>query len=109
VIAVTSTEAGLAVHRSLHEPADGGAHRYYEVGIEHLAFEVDRRDEVDDAHARCLSGGAKIHFLPRSIATWRGVEPRPGGPFGAGWTVPTFFLYTFACNRVRADSHSILR
>jgi catechol 2,3-dioxygenase-like lactoylglutathione lyase family enzyme len=45
-------------------PADGGAHHYYEVGIEHLAFEVERRSEVDDAHARCLSSGAKIHFPP---------------------------------------------
>jgi catechol 2,3-dioxygenase-like lactoylglutathione lyase family enzyme len=33
-------------------------------GIDHLAFEVDGRDEVDDAHARCLSGGARIHFPP---------------------------------------------
>jgi catechol 2,3-dioxygenase-like lactoylglutathione lyase family enzyme len=45
-------------------PADGGAHHYYEVGIEHLAFEVERRDEVDEAHARCLSRGARIHFPP---------------------------------------------
>jgi catechol 2,3-dioxygenase-like lactoylglutathione lyase family enzyme len=45
-------------------PADGGAHRYYEVGIEHLAFKVERRDEVDDAYARCVSAGAKIHFPP---------------------------------------------
>jgi catechol 2,3-dioxygenase-like lactoylglutathione lyase family enzyme len=45
-------------------PADGGAHRYYEVGIEHVAFEVDRRDEVDDAYARCRANGAKIHFPP---------------------------------------------
>jgi glyoxylase I family protein len=45
-------------------PADGGTHRYYEVGIEHLAFEVDRRDEVDAAHARCLSSGWRIHFAP---------------------------------------------
>jgi catechol 2,3-dioxygenase-like lactoylglutathione lyase family enzyme len=45
-------------------PADGGAHHYYEVGIEHLAFEVDRRDEVDDAHARCLSSGGRVHFPP---------------------------------------------
>jgi len=47
-------------------PADGGggAHRYYGVGIEHLAFEVDRPDEVDDAHARCVSRGARIHFPP---------------------------------------------
>jgi catechol 2,3-dioxygenase-like lactoylglutathione lyase family enzyme len=45
-------------------PADGGAHHYYEVGIEHLAFEVERRDEVDEAHARCLSRAARIHFPP---------------------------------------------
>jgi glyoxylase I family protein len=45
-------------------PADGGAHRYYEVGIEHLAFEVDRREEVDEAHARCVASGANIHFPP---------------------------------------------
>jgi catechol 2,3-dioxygenase-like lactoylglutathione lyase family enzyme len=45
-------------------PADGGAHRYYEVGIEHLAFEVDSRDEVEEAYARCVSRGAKVHFPP---------------------------------------------
>ena len=45
-------------------PADGGAHRYYEVGIEHLAFEVDRRDEVDAAHQRCLERGVNVHFPP---------------------------------------------
>ncbi len=33
-------------------PADGGTHRYYGVGLEHLAFEVDTREEVD-AHQRC--------------------------------------------------------
>src|SRR5215211_6413998 len=31
-------------------PADGGTHRYYGVGLEHLAFEVDTMDEVDAAH-----------------------------------------------------------
>ncbi|HSD22711.1 MAG TPA: VOC family protein [Solirubrobacterales bacterium] len=45
-------------------PADGGAHHYYDVGVEHLAFEVDRRDEVDDAHTRALASGAKVHFPP---------------------------------------------
>src|SRR3954464_13039005 len=45
-------------------PADGGAHRYYEVGIEHLAFEVDTREEVDAAHGRCLERGANVHFPP---------------------------------------------
>jgi glyoxylase I family protein len=45
-------------------PADGGEHRYYEVGLEHLAFRVDRRDEVDDAHRRCVEMGAKVHFPP---------------------------------------------
>jgi catechol 2,3-dioxygenase-like lactoylglutathione lyase family enzyme len=45
-------------------PADGGAHHYYEIGIEHLAFRVGRPDEVEEAHARCLSKGAKVHFPP---------------------------------------------
>jgi catechol 2,3-dioxygenase-like lactoylglutathione lyase family enzyme len=29
-----------------------------------FAFEVDRREEVDEAHARCLASGAKVHFPP---------------------------------------------
>jgi glyoxylase I family protein len=45
-------------------PADGGTHRYYDVGIEHLAFEVDSRDEVDAAHQRCLAAGERVHFAP---------------------------------------------
>lgn len=45
-------------------PADGGEHRYYEVGIEHLAFEVDRREEVEDAHRRCVAIDANIHYPP---------------------------------------------
>lgn len=44
--------------------ADGGEHRYYEVGLEHLAFSVDSRDEVDQVHQRCLEAGARIHFPP---------------------------------------------
>ncbi len=54
-------------------PADGGTHRYYEVGIEHLAFEVDERDEVDQAYRRCLSAGANIHFPARRGSRRRGV------------------------------------
>jgi hypothetical protein len=34
------------------------------VGIEHLAFEVDERDEVEAAYSRCLAGEANIHFPP---------------------------------------------
>lgn len=45
-------------------PADGGAHQYYGVGVEHIAFEVESKDEVEDAHARATSSGAKIHFPP---------------------------------------------
>ena len=45
-------------------PADGGEHRYYEVGLEHLAFRVDRRDEVDEAYRRCLEMDAKVHHPP---------------------------------------------
>ncbi len=44
--------------------ADGGEHRYFEVGIEHFAFTVDSRSEVDDAHQRCQDMGARIHCPP---------------------------------------------
>ena len=44
--------------------ADGGAHQYYGVGVEHIAFEADTRAEVEDAHARATSSGAKIHYPP---------------------------------------------
>ena len=45
-------------------PADGGEHRYYDVGVEHLAFVVDARDEVDETYARCLELGVSVHFPP---------------------------------------------
>lgn len=45
-------------------PADGGEHSYYDVGVEHIAFEVDTREEVDEAHERCLEMGAKVHHPP---------------------------------------------
>ena len=44
--------------------ADGGEHHYYGVGIEHLAFYVHTREEVDAAYQRCLDIGARIHFPP---------------------------------------------
>ncbi len=45
-------------------PADGGEHRYYDVGLEHIAFQVDTREEVEAAHRRCVEMGARIHFPP---------------------------------------------
>ena len=45
--------------------ADGGEHRYYEVGMEHLAVFVESRDEVDRTYDRCLELGAEIHFPPQ--------------------------------------------
>lgn len=45
-------------------PADGGEHRYYDVGIEHIAFRVDTRAEVDAAFERCGAAGARIHYPP---------------------------------------------
>jgi catechol 2,3-dioxygenase-like lactoylglutathione lyase family enzyme len=45
-------------------PADGGRHSYYRVGLEHLAFEVDRREQVDEAHERAVALGAEVHFPP---------------------------------------------
>ena len=50
---------GLGLRR-----ADGGTHTYYGVGIEHVAFEVESREEVDAAHERCVARGARIHFPP---------------------------------------------
>jgi catechol 2,3-dioxygenase-like lactoylglutathione lyase family enzyme len=45
-------------------PADGGEHTYYDMGIEHLAFEVERCEEVDEVFERCLQLGARIHHPP---------------------------------------------
>ena len=45
-------------------PADGGEHRYYEIGLEHLAFEVDGPEEVDAAYQRCIAMGARVHHPP---------------------------------------------
>jgi glyoxylase I family protein len=42
--------------------ADGGAHQYYGVGVEHIAFRVETRQQVEEAYARAVSAGAKIHF-----------------------------------------------
>jgi len=44
--------------------ADGGEHSHYDVGIEHVAFEVERREEVDAALERCSEIGARIHYPP---------------------------------------------
>jgi catechol 2,3-dioxygenase-like lactoylglutathione lyase family enzyme len=54
-----ATRCGLGIR-----PADGGEYQYYGVGIEHLAFEVDERGEVDAAHARCVERGDNVHFPP---------------------------------------------
>lgn len=45
-------------------PADGGEHRYYDVGIEHVAFEVETSEEVDVAYERSAALGASVHFPP---------------------------------------------
>lgn len=47
-------------------PADGGEYRYYDVGIEHLAVFVDRREEVDETYRRCVEMGANIHHPPEA-------------------------------------------
>lgn len=44
--------------------ADGGEHRYYAVGVEHIAIQLDSVEEVDAAYKRCLELGVKIHFPP---------------------------------------------
>jgi catechol 2,3-dioxygenase-like lactoylglutathione lyase family enzyme len=46
-------------------PADGGTYRHYDVGLEHLAFQVDTHLEVDEAHERCLAAGGRIESPPQ--------------------------------------------
>jgi catechol 2,3-dioxygenase-like lactoylglutathione lyase family enzyme len=46
-------------------PADGGTYRHYDVGLEHLAFQVDTRAEVDDAYERCIAAGGRIESAPQ--------------------------------------------
>jgi catechol 2,3-dioxygenase-like lactoylglutathione lyase family enzyme len=58
------TPAEPGVGRFGLRQADGGEHRYYGVGVEHLAFEADTRQEVDEAFARAKAAGAEIHFPP---------------------------------------------
>jgi catechol 2,3-dioxygenase-like lactoylglutathione lyase family enzyme len=45
-------------------PADDGPYRYHSAGIEHLAFEVDRADEVDETYERCVSLDGEIQSPP---------------------------------------------
>ena len=57
-LAVSDVERSLAFHMTSSQEnhfgdeglglrsADGGAHRYYDVGLEHLAFKVERKREV---------------------------------------------------------------
>ena len=45
-------------------PADGGEHRYYDVGIEHIAISVESREDVDATYERCKELGVKVHFPP---------------------------------------------
>jgi len=42
--------------------ADGGEHRYYDVGVEHIAISVDSREEVEAVYGRAVEIGARIHF-----------------------------------------------
>ena len=45
-------------------PADGGVHRYYDVGVEHFAIRVDSREDVERAHERFVEAGVRIHHPP---------------------------------------------
>ena len=56
-------------------PADGGSYRHHEVGIEHIAFQVDTRGEVDEAHGRCLHAGVGIQTAPEDLYAYAGEDP----------------------------------
>jgi catechol 2,3-dioxygenase-like lactoylglutathione lyase family enzyme len=55
-------------------PADGGTFGHYDVGLEHLAFQVDSREEVDDAHQRCRAAGAPIQTPPEVHYAYAGED-----------------------------------
>ncbi|MBN1530556.1 MAG: VOC family protein [Thermoleophilaceae bacterium] len=59
VVYLTVGSAALGLRR-----ADGGEHRYYDVGLEHLALSVDSRAEVDETYERCRELGVQVHFPP---------------------------------------------
>jgi glyoxylase I family protein len=90
-LALGDTEQALGLR-----PADGGEHHYYDVGLEHLAFYVDTREEVDAAYQRCLDIGARVHFPPEEDRDLEGFyEPFVFDPDGirievacgpVGWT-----------------------
>ena len=44
--------------------ADGGEFRYYEVGLEHLSVLVDKREELDQIHERCVALNVNVQFPP---------------------------------------------
>jgi catechol 2,3-dioxygenase-like lactoylglutathione lyase family enzyme len=55
-------------------PADGGEYRHYDVGLEHIAFQVDTRQEVDEAFDRCVATGTTIESAPQEHYVEREVE-----------------------------------
>lgn len=52
-------------------PADGGEHHYYEVGIEHIAFYVDTRAEVDERTSAASARAPASTTLRSRTATCR--------------------------------------
>lgn len=55
-------------------PADGGTYRHYDVGLEHIAFQVDTREEVDEAHQRCVAAGVRIESPPEEHYAYAGED-----------------------------------
>ena len=39
------------------------------MGLEHLGFQADTREEVDEAHERCVSVGTTIQSRPEELYT----------------------------------------
>jgi Glyoxalase/Bleomycin resistance protein/Dioxygenase superfamily len=43
-------------------------------GIEHIAFQLDTRGEVDEAHGRCLHAGVEIQTAPEDHYAYAGED-----------------------------------
>lgn len=58
----------------LRQASGPGAEQEFELyapGFHHVAFHVDRRDDVDDAHAAAVAAGATVLHAPRLFPQYR--------------------------------------
>ena len=86
VVYLATNQTPPTIREARMRPADGVA-QYYGVGIEHLAFEVDTKAEVDDAFGPSDVVGAQDPLPPG------GVRDEPGSFPHSSPSTPTDFAW----------------